>query len=112
MRPGLVAAGAGLLVLGAALIAVAPIYASSGFYREEFQFASSGASAANATKAAQGLADAANQAVIVAFSGAALAAVGGGVAAFGVTADRAKREKGASTPAPSPQSTGHPEAGS
>jgi hypothetical protein len=77
--------GAAALVLGAALIAIAPMYVTTGIYKQEFQNIGSGTSAYNSTTMVKALTDVSNQALEIALAGAVIAAAGGGTLAYGVT---------------------------
>ncbi|MDG6909939.1 MAG: hypothetical protein JRN08_06185 [Nitrososphaerota archaeon] len=97
MRPALVAAGAALLVFGAALIMIAPIYVTTGLYKQEMQSISSPSSSFNSTKALQPFTDISDQAMEIAFGGAIVAAIGGAALAYGIAV---KKPETPSAPVP------------
>jgi len=96
MRPPLVVMGAFILILGFALMNLAPALTTASFYKEEAGLISKESNSVNATAAlAQTVNDdvnAVNQAEIILLVGAVLAPVGGAVLALGLVSSKNKDE--------------------
>jgi hypothetical protein len=103
MRTAFLVAGAALLVAGASLIALAPFYVSSGFYRAELKTiqAESNSSVTPSTVYSiySSFADTGNW---VAIAGAVTAPVGAALMAYGVSAKKTEEKEKLVAPAAEP----------
>jgi len=87
------------LVLGGSLIAIAPLYVTTGFYKSEMQMLQQGASGFNSSNTLTTYGNIANQAMEIAFAGAILAAAGAAALVLGIVARMEKEAEKAYPPA-------------
>jgi len=104
MRPTIVAAGALVLVLGGTLMAFAPFYVSSGFYKSELKSIQSFNSSANASSVLSSYSSYADTGELIALMGAIVAPVGAAILAYGLS--KGKTEEKQTMPASQPSESG------
>jgi hypothetical protein len=107
MRTAFIVAGAALLVAGAALIAFAPFYTDTGFYRAELKYSqlaynSSSAYSSTVLNIYSGYAD---NGELIALAGVIVAPVGGALLAYGLSAKKTEANEKQAAPATEPTQT-------
>jgi len=106
MRPKIIAVGAFLLVLGAALIAVTPVLTEAALYGEEISLSTSAANGLNATSLLISERNTLVQYELLAVVGVAVAAAGAGILGYGLSTGETREpeksvDSAAATPSPS-----------
>jgi len=93
MRPVFVAVGALVLVLGGTLVAFAPFYVSTGFYKAELNSIQSFNSSTNTSSALSSYSSYADTGELIALVGTIIAPVGAAMLAYGLSKGKTEEKQ-------------------